>query len=190
MAATMSAVREPTANELAQLEAQLGLREIFTWAKFTGDLTFNGSAPGSLLTLLGADGSSDVDEFASITPADLEATMIGWMYSDREQGDGQGAMGTFDIAPSPILKARVRAAHNAARILTGLVTARHTQALQASVRKQEEDDYRTEKLKARRIEATPVAPAVPAGDTVALHEIADTTKARSVPVFMLITSLC
>ena len=115
-------LREPKPDELASLDS---LRAIFTWARLTGDPDFRGSAPGALLRLLGGDGTTEIDEFAAVSTDDLEIAMVSWLHTDRDVGDGRpDHEWELDISPTPIVRSRVRVAHHAAMICTGVIRSR------------------------------------------------------------------
>lgn len=110
-----AAVREPS---IADLQGFGTLGDILAWAGMKGDPEYAYSQAGSLLYLLAGDGFYSIKsiEFASITPADFDDTLKDWKYSEDNYDMQRGDDPDMNIKPTPIVKARARAAHRAARI--------------------------------------------------------------------------
>ena len=110
-----AAVREPS---IEYLQGFGTLRDILSWAGIQGDPEYAYAKAGSLLYLMAGDEFYTIEsiEFSSIAPSDFDDTLKGWKYSDdnydMQRGDDPG----MNIKPTPIVKARARAAHRAARI--------------------------------------------------------------------------
>ena len=62
-------LREPKPDELSTMQT---LRDVCAWSRLAGDPGFFGSAPGSLLVLLGGDGETEI-----------------WGAGARDLGDGE-----------------------------------------------------------------------------------------------------
>ena len=109
-----AAVRGPTDNELEKFGS---LRDILIWAAVRGDPSVAYSQAGSLLYLLAGDEFTSMQavEFASITPTDFEDALSSWMFSAYDADYGHGSP-ELNVKPPPLVKARARAAHRAARL--------------------------------------------------------------------------
>ena len=169
-----AAAREPT---VVELEKHGSLRDILTWAAVRGDPSVAYSQAGSLLHLLAGDEftSMHAEEFAFITPDDFEDALSSWMFSAYDADYGHGAPELTE-KPLPQIKARARAARRAARLWKHL--GRSSQAVTAYKQCQDEEAV---KVKGASTVQQTIA-AAPSGDMVLMHETADVTKVREVPM--------
>ena len=169
-----SAVREPTPDELKTFRS---LSDILTWAAVKGDPSLEYTQAGSLLQLLAGDEFTTMagEEFASITPADFDDALSAWKFSVF---DGDYGHGSPDLTerPLPLIKARARAAHRAARLWKHLEWS--SQAVTAYKQWQDEEAV---KVKGASIVQQTIAVA-PSGDMVRMRETVDVTKVREVPM--------
>ena len=81
-------VREPTAAEIQEFQS---LQDIANWARLQGDVNWPASKPGALLRLLVNDEDMEnyeIDEFASISPKQLEKVLGAWKFSAAESPPG------------------------------------------------------------------------------------------------------
>ena len=128
-----------------------------------------------------------IEDFASCDPAELETTITEvCFYSTQMTDDGNGNIGVeVSLKPPPGMKAKARAAHNAARIWAGFSWSRN-RVIQYERGMEEEDRvYKKAKLEALSRQATAAAGSGASwgsGDTAAMNEIADVTKRREIPV--------
>ena len=80
-----AAAREPSPDEWATLHS---LADILAWAKLKGSVAYAPSQAGSLLSALGAETDTEVEEFAAI-PEETFLQTIGhvWLYSASNDPD-------------------------------------------------------------------------------------------------------
>jgi len=134
---------------------------------------------------LGADGDTTIDEFAAIPVSNfLRAIEEIWLHSESNDVD-DGLPTDLVVRPSEIVKGRATSAHHVARIWSGVEVSRATKARRLDLDDTKAQSYRDAKLLALQATAstqrTPT-PAVDAGETVPINEIADTTQKREIPV--------
>ena len=171
-ARTASVVREPTD---ADLENPQRLADIIAWAGVKGNPDVEYTQAGSLLSAVAGDEHQTITagEFASVAPADLEAALSDWKFSQYEDNYEQGVP-ECHLVPNALIKGRARAAHRAARIWQKLeFSTSATNAYNAWV---DESQVKAKTMAA----APPTAAPAPAGEIVRLHETVDCARVREV----------
>ena len=103
-----AAAREPKPDEWPELNL---LVDILTWAKIKGSVDHPPSQQATLLSALGADPDTSIEEFAAI-PDDtfLEAINTVWEHSASSAPE-DGLDTDINTKPTPIVKCRAIFAH-------------------------------------------------------------------------------
>ena len=122
----------------------MSLETVFAWSGLQGNVHHAGSAPGSLVRLLGVcpipDGAVppnapekwiELTEFANVDPDDFKDALIEWRKAETTGPDVDGDPidpGLLTKTMSPVDKGRARSAHHAARIRVGIIKSRENQS--------------------------------------------------------------
>ena len=197
-----SLVFEPTKAELEAFSTSPDndfhrLQPIFTWAGFTWGVKYQMSPGGVLLTNLGADwvalpgsDSADpkcpnitLDEFAATPSEELERLIDSenWWFAISSEPSilAKAIIPKEELCGAkPLHRTKARKAHLAANIACGLIIPRSVQQEADAKRDQSMDVYRREKMALLKEQSAPKNT-----DLVAVHEIADVTKVKSIPLW-------
>ena len=161
------------------------LSDILKWSRLVGSTWYLPSQQGSLLTALGAETDTTIEEFAAI-PVDNFSNVIEnmWFYSESFEPEDQRRQ-VLEVTPTEIVKARARSAHHAARIWVGAETTRAYKARRLDHLGTQTQEYRDAKLAAlvKAAEGSGTArSSTEAIETVPINEVADTTQKREIAV--------
>ena len=93
-------LKEPSPEELSEINS---IYDIMTWAKIEGDAEWSPSMVATLMKLVGLSSSTDIDDYASIEPHELETMLPSWRYSNVENVyDGANEDDVpLDVVPTP-----------------------------------------------------------------------------------------
>ena len=195
-----SLVLEPTAEELEAFKtspdnAFRRLHAIFKRAGFTWGTKYQHSPGGVLLSNLGSEwvalpgsDSSDpkaptitIDEFASTPSEELERNIEAaqWKFSKSSEPTilEKEKLTKDELTEAKSMhKTQARKAHQAANLACGLLIPRAVQRAAVNERDEKTDQYRLEKIALLKQQSAHK------GNQVAVHEIADVTMVKSIPL--------